>query len=229
MKPLFLTVSNLREPYLTLAKKLGESIEKLDAGDFQLIKVNFPGGNADFFTISTCLTYSYIIRAINMRPIIVLDGDNELKKPLPNIFKTDWDVAACYRYPQSNECGRNDYNGGLVALNNKRPDVIRKFFVEWINKAELWKKPDSMFSLEILRIDGWRQGWFSKQCSLNQIILPECNQDMPENDSYKIIPGQTYVSHGYRILPLERRIYGAAPQDSGDASIIHYKGKKKRL
>lgn len=229
MKPLFLTISNNREPYLTLAKKLGENIERLGAGDFQLIEVNFPGGNPDFFTVATCLTYSYIIKAINTRPIIVLDCDNELKKPLPNIFETDWDVAACYRYSQSDECGRNDYNGGLVALNNKRPDIIRKFWVEWINKAELWTKPDSVFFAETLRIDGWRPSWLAKQCSLNQIILPECNQDMPENDSYEIIPGQIYVSHGYKIMPLRRNLYGARPEKAEDAFIIHHKGKKKRL
>jgi len=221
MRPLFLTFSNPREPYLTLAKELEKSIKRFDAGDFQLIKVNFPGKNADFFTVSACLLYSYIIKAINSRPIIVLDCDNELKKPLPNIFEADWDVAVCYRGRHCNENGRQDYNAGLVALNNKRPDIIRRFWVEWINKAELWGKPDFRFFPETLKIDGWKQSWFNKQSSLNQIMLPE-------EDSCKIISGQIYEVHGYKILPLEKRIYGAYPTDIEDACMVHYKGRAKR-
>lgn len=228
MKPLFLTFSNSKELYLTLAKKLGESIKKFDAGDFQSITVHPPGGNIDFFTTSACLVYSYIIKAITLRPLIVLDCDHELKKSLPSIFEADWDIAVNYRSPQSNENGRQDYNGGLVALNNKRPDVIRSFWVEWIDKAELWEKPDLSFFPETLKIEGWKQSWFSKQSSLNQIILPEGNQGVPEEDSYRVVPGEIYETHGYKILPLERRIYGARPDDSGDACIIHYKGKAKR-
>lgn len=229
MKPLFLVYSNDREPYSTLARRLEENIRKFGAGDFQLVKARPPGEDADFFTVSACLMYSYIIRMINRRPLIVLDCDNELKKPLPDdMFNGDWDVAACYRKRIILTNGRQDYNAGMVALNNKRPDIIRKFCVEWINRMELWEKPDIRMCAETLRVDGWRPSWYNKQSSLNQIILPECNQGSLESDSYNIIPGQSYVSHGYKIMPLARNLYGARP-GTKNAFIIHYKGGKKRV
>lgn len=228
MKSLFLTYSTLSEPYLTLAKKLGEDIRKNNAGDFQLVKINHPGGSANFYTVVACLLYSYIIRAINLRPVIVLDCDHSLEKPADHLFEADWDIGVVFRFPQLKECGRQDYCGGLVALNNRRPNIIRKFWIEWINKTEFWEKIDSKEFPKALKNDGWKPCWYADQGSLNQIILPECNQNKPEDDSYKITAGQIYEIHGYKILPLERRLYGAKISDSKDAYIIHYKGKTKR-
>ena len=220
MKPLFITFTNLREPYLSLAKNLGETIKRFDAGDFRHIKVYPLGDNRDFFTTSDCLVYSYIIKEINSRPLIILDCDNGLQRALPDIFEADWDIGACYRGPRRNHNGRQDYNGGLVALNNKRPDIIRKFWVEWINTGELWKKSDTRFWPETLEADGWRQSWYNKQSSLNQIIIPE-------DPDYRVVPGQSYVSHGYKIMPLKTELYGAKPGIE-DAFIIHRKGGGKR-
>jgi len=49
MKPLFLTYSNGQEPYLTLARKLGEDVSCLNGGEFCNVKINGPGHNLDFF------------------------------------------------------------------------------------------------------------------------------------------------------------------------------------
>ena len=228
MKPLFLTYSTPGEPYITLAGKLEEDIRRLDAGDFQLVKINPPGNNANFYTAVACLLYPYITGTINSQPIVVLDCDNGLEKSIDHLFRTDWDIAAVFRWAQLREFGRQDYCGGLVALNNKRPDIIRKFWIEWIYKTEFWEKIDSKEFPQTLKDDGWKPCWYSDQGSLNEIILPEDNQGRPEEDSYKIIPGQIYETHGYKILPLERRIYGARPNDSEDACIVHYKGGAKR-
>lgn len=219
MKPLFITYTNLREPYLGLAKNLEKTIKRFDAGNFRLVKISLPGSNANFFTISACLLYSYIIKAINLGPLIILDCDNELRKPLPDFFESDWDVAVCYRGQRSNSMGRQDYNSGLVALNNKRPDVIRKFWVEWINRIELLEKTFWFFP-ETLKADGWKPSWYSDQGALNQIILPE-------DSSYKVIHEHPYISHGYKIMPLKTELYGAKP-GTEDAFIIHHKGGEKR-
>jgi len=228
IKPLFLTYSNGKEPYITLANKLGEEIRDLDAGDFYHLEIKGPGGNVDFFAEANGLLYSYVSRAINSRPVIVLDCDNGLEKPVDSLFETDWDIAVAFRFAQIKEWGRQDYCSGLVALNNKRPAIIKKFWIEWTYKIAFWKQCDTKEFPQTLKDDGWLVSWYTDQSSLNQIILPECNQGMPEDDSYKIIPGQVYEAHGYKILPLERRVYGAKPTDSEDACIIHYKGKGKR-
>lgn len=231
MKPLFLTYSNGKEPYVTLANKLGEEISNLDAGDFYHLEIKGPGNNVDFFAEANGLLYSYISKAINFQPVIVLDCDNGLKRPIDHLFNKDWDIAAAFRFAQIKEWGRQDYCSGLVALNNRRPAVIKKFWIEWTYKTAFWKQSNVKEFPQVLRDDGWLISWYTDQSSLNQIILPEGNQDIPEKDSYEIIPGQIYETHGYKILPLERRIYGAKPIDSEDACVIHYKGKgkKKRL
>lgn len=229
MKPLFLTYSNGREPYLTLAQKLGGEIAKLDAGDFRHIQVNGPGNNMDFFAEANGLLYPYIAKAINQRPVVVLDCDNGLERPIDHLFEMDWDIGVVFRYAQTKEWGRQDYCSGLIALNNKRPALIKKFWIEWTYKTAFWKQCDTEEFPQTLRDDGWLVSWYADQSSLNQIILPGGNQGEPEEDSYKIVSGEIYETHGYRILPLERRIYGAKPSDLEDACIIHYKGKTKNV
>jgi len=229
VKPLFLTYSNRKEPFLTLANKLGEEIEDANAGDFYHIQVEDPGNNMDFFAEVNGLLYSYITKAINSRPVIVVDCDNGLKSRINHLFETDWDVAAVFRFAQTKEWGRQDYCSGLVALNNRRPNVVKKFWIEWTYKTAFWKQCDTKEFPQTLKDDGWLVSWYADQSSLNQIILPDDNQGDPEEDSYRIVPNQIYETHGYKILPLERRLYGAKPSDSEDAYIIHYKGKTKEI
>lgn len=62
MKPLFLTYSNGREPYLTLARKLGEDVSRLNVDAFCNVKINGPGHNLDFFVEAYGLLYPYIAK-----------------------------------------------------------------------------------------------------------------------------------------------------------------------
>ena len=226
-KPLFLTYTNGKEPYTTLADRLGKEIFNLDAGDFCHIRVDGPGNNMDFFAEVNGLLYPHITKALNSRPVVMLDCDNGLEKPMNHLFETDWDVAAVFRYPQRNEWGRQDYCAGLVVLNNRDPALVKKFWIEWTYRTAFWKQGNREKFPQALRDDGWLVSWFTDQSSLNQIILPDGNQGDPTEDPYKIVPGKVYETNGYRILPLERRLYGAIPGDSADAYIIHYKGKAK--
>jgi len=148
-------------------------------------------------------------------------------RQIDQLFETDFDIAAVFRYAQKNEWGRQDYCAGLVVLNNRRPALVKKFWIEWTYKTAFWKQGNKEKFPQALKDDGWLVSWFTDQSSLNQIILPDGNQNEPEEDSHKIVPEQIYETHGYRVLPLERRLYGAIPGDSADAYIIHYKGKAK--
>jgi len=228
MKPLFLTYTNGKEPYLTLARKLRKDIKTLYAGDFYHLKVKSPGNNVDFFVEVNSLLYPYVSRALNeQRPIVFLDCDNGLVKSIDSLFEADFDVAAVYRYAQMQKTGRQDYCAGLVAINNKRVDVVKKFWVEWIYRTAFYKRGLPKGFPPILKQEGWLESWFTDQGALNEILLPSGNQQEPEDDDYKIIPGKAYEVHGYKILPLDRRVYGAIHTDSRDACVIHYKGKAK--
>lgn len=228
MKPLFLTYSNGKEPYLSLAHKLGENIKTLYAGDFYHLEVKGPGRNMDFFVEVNSLLYPYISRTLNeQKPIVMLDCDNGLVKNIDALFEADFDVAAVFRYAQMQETGRQDYCSGLVALNSRRPAVVKKFWVEWIYRTAFNERGLPKGFPSSLKEDGWLESWFTDQGALNEILLPDGNWRTPGYDEYEIIPGNIYEAHGYKILPLDRRIYGAKPSDSEDACIIHYKGKTK--
>ena len=228
MKPLFLTYTNGKEPYLTLARKLGEDIKTLYAGEFYHLEVKGPGNNTDFFVEVNSLLYPYVSRALSeQRPVVMLDCDNGLVKSIDTLFEADFDVAAVFRYAQMQETGRQDYCSGLVALNSVRPAIVKKFWVEWTYRTAFYKRGTTIGFPQALKDSGWLESWFTDQGALNEIILPSGNQREPEEDDYRIIPGNTYEIHGYKILPLDRRIYGALPGDSKDACVIHYKGKTK--
>ena len=227
MKPLFLIYSNRKEPYLMLARQLEEQVRNLDAGDICHIIIEGPGEGMDFFAEANGLLYAYVFRAIKMRPIILTDCDAILKKPLDHLFKTDWDIAAAFRFAQRNGCGRQDYGSGFVALNNRRPTLIKKFWIEWTYRIAFWQQCKMRPAPQSLIDEGWFDSWFADQSALNHIILPEGNRGDPKYDSCKIVTGVIYEAGDYKILPLERRIYAAHPKDSNDAYMIQYKGKSK--
>lgn len=228
MKPLFLTYSNGEEPYLTLARKLGEEVRTLYAGDFYHLEVKGLGNNVDFFVEANGLLYPYVARALaEGKPVVILDCDNGLVKSIDFLFEIDFDVAAVFRYPQMQETGRQDYCSGLVALNNRRIDAVKKFWFDWIYKTAFYKRGSPKAFPSSLKRDGWLESWFTDQGSLNEILLPDCNRGEVVEDEYEVCPGEIYEAHGYKVLPLERRLYGALPGDSKDAYVIHYKGKAK--
>ncbi len=226
--PLFLTYSNGKEPYLTLAGKLGEEIKTLYAGDFYHLQIKGPGNNLDFFVEANGLLYPYISKALSEeKPVVVLDVDNGLVKSIDALFEADFDVAAVYRYPQMQETGRQDYCSGLVVLNNRSPAAVKKFWVDWTYRTAFYKGGLPTGFPSGLKEDGWLESWFTDQGALNQILLPPGNHGEPQDDWEIIVPGIAYETHGYKVLPLERRVYGALPGDSQDAHVIHYKGKAK--
>lgn len=228
MKPLFLVYSNRAEPYSTMARELGKQIKNLDAGDFYHVFIEGPGNNMNFFAEANGLLYPHVSKAIMTRPVILTDCDVALIKPLDNLFETDWDIAAAFRWAQRRSSGRHDYGSGFIALNNRRPTVIKKFWIEWTYIIAFWRQCNEKPSPQALIDDGWLDSWFSDQGAFNQIILPEGNRGDPKEDSYKIAPGEIYETCDYKILPLERRIYAALVEDSNDAYMIQYKGKAKR-
>jgi len=155
-KPLFLSYTNGKEPYLTLARKLGEDIKTLYAGDFYHLEVKGPGNNVDFFAEVNSLLYPYIARALNeQKPVVFLDCDNGLVKSIDTLFEVDFDIAAVFRYAQINEWGRQDYCAGFVALNNRDPALIKKFWIEWTYKTAFWKRCDIKKFPQALKDDGW--------------------------------------------------------------------------
>jgi len=214
MKPLYLTYTNGVDPWYRMAKKLCMQIKALDAGAYFNLCLNEPGCRRSFLPEVFVRLYPKITQAIDSCPVIVLDADHELKKPIAEVFLENWDIAAVYRRLTITDYGRQDYNAGFVMLNNQRPSVIRKFWFEWMYRTIIWDcyRGNPHWSLEK---QGWMSAWWESQSALNEIIAPE-----GENIA-KL--GKIYIKGRYRILPLDRNLYA----DGSNALIIHYKGKGK--
>jgi len=212
MKPLYLTYTSGAKPWYSMAENLCCQIKELDAGDCFHLCLSEPGRGRSFFPEVYASLYPKITKAIDSRPVIVLDADHKLRKPIIDIFSGDWDIAAVYRCLAVTNYGRHDYNAGMVLLNNRRPNIIRKFWFEWIYRivAHNYKQKNPQDSLEK---QGWSRTWWEDQSALNEIIAPDGTAEF----------GKIYAKDGYRILPLDWRFYARGK----NAYIKHLKGTKK--
>lgn len=211
-KPLYLTYTNGAEPWYDMAKKLCEQIKNLDAGNSFNLCLDEPGLGRSFFPEVFVRLYPKITQAIEMRPVIVLDADHKLRKPIIGVFSGDWDIAAVYRGILITDHGRQDYNAGFVMLNNRRPNVIRRFFFEWMYRSIIsdWDCWNPYWPT--LMKQKWAKIWWESQSALNEIIALE--------DENTVELGRIYTKGRYRILPLDRTLYA----DRGSIFIVHYKG-----
>jgi hypothetical protein len=217
MKPLYLTYTNGAEPYMRMAQRLCHQVAELEAGDCFHLCLDEPGQNRSFHAEAYVGLYPKITESIGFRPVIVLDADNELWKPIVDLFEGEWDIATVYRSQCLNKYGRQDYCSGFIALNNRRPNIVRKFWFEWIYRISVAKQwPGICPSAQVQK--GWLDTWYEDQSTLNEIILTK-------EVSPKI--GEIYVANDYRILPLDWRLYSGKAYNKG-AFVRHHKGGKKK-
>lgn len=221
---LYMTYSTDNEPYLGYARRLGDQINALKAGQFHHLRAMRHGNGMDFFADVQGILYHALTEWIDANPVIFLDCDLELRKPILDLFDGDWDIAAVYRGHRclENHSGRQDFSSAFVAMNCKRPNLIRGFWLKWINKMMSWpvlypeKVPKSIVE------QGWLASWFSDQSSLNDILLP----DGPER---RVLGFEVYKAGKYRILPLRPEDYTAEwPMRIKDPYVYHYKPPKGR-
>lgn len=212
MKPLYITYSSGLQPYHRMAEELCQQVSKLEAGDCIHICLIKPEEEKNFEIAVYNKIFDEAEKAIMRRPVIVLDADHVLLMPITEVFEGDWDIAAVYRSKSADEYGRHDYCGGLVLLNNRRPERILSFCSDWLKSMAL-RPPSPSFLSEGLRQQGWTDTWFDGQTSLNEIIA----DDDVEFE-------RIYTKNGYRVLPLHWNNY-TLPGEG--AFILHLKGGRK--
>jgi len=212
MKPLFMTYSNEAQPFLRMAQDLCHQVDKLDAGDCYHLCINEPGANRNWYAECYTRFYEIFEKEIDDRPIIILDADHILCRSIIEIFESDWDVAAVYRKRCVTEFGRQDYCAGLVMFNNKRPDVVRKFYLEWLEKMKA-RPPVPGYCPATLKNAGWLDTWWIDQSALNDIIAPIDGE---------VKRGEIYVINDYKVLSLKNEGYGV-----NGVFVKHLKGGRK--
>lgn len=143
-------------------------------------------------------------------PLILLDSDMLLNRDISDILSQDFDVAVTWR--KSNNM---PINGGLIILNNKRPEIVRAFFSRFV-KIYLDRYADE------------NAKWYGDQLALKDCIGLDHRQ-MAKS------PMQTI--DGCKILFLPCDIFNFSPDNSENAiavrdpriAVMHFKGERKHL
>jgi hypothetical protein len=142
-------------------------------------------------------------------PIILIDSDILLNGNLDYVFQQDFDVALTWR-----KSLKMPINGGVLILNNRRPNVVRKFFDDFVTIYR-----DNY-------IDS--AGWYGDQFALRDL----CGVTYREMRDRKIIEvGGCKVlflpGDHYNFSPEGR--YAAVMSRFPDIVILHFKGNRKRF
>ena len=142
-------------------------------------------------------------------PMILLDSDILLNGSLSRVFERDFDVALTWR--PNHEM---PINGGLIILNNARPEAAKAFFARYV---------------AVYRTKYAEQArWFGDQLALRDCVgLPA--EGMKEYT--------TVDQDGCRILLLPCDTYNFSPPNRyrsissrlSEKVVLHFKGQRKRL
>lgn len=144
------------------------------------------------------------------RPIVLLDSDILLRGSLQPLFEEDFDVGLTWR-----ENREMPINGGLVVLNNRRPEVVRRFFERFVT---IYRE----------RHGAENAGWYG-----DQLALRDCVGLGPD----EIRKLRVLEHEGCRIRFLPCEIYNFSPDNRfaaiekglPDKLVLHFKGQRKRL
>jgi hypothetical protein len=142
-------------------------------------------------------------------PIVLIDSDILMNGNLEPVFAHDFDVALTWRASVN-----MPINGGLLILNNRRPEMARKFFNDFV---AIYREK---------YMDG--AGWYGDQLALRDV----CGVNYREMRRRKLIE-----INGYKILFLPCDIYNFSPEDRFsavitpilEAVVLHFKGNRKRF
>lgn len=157
----------------------------------------------------TCSQLSYIETSTFSAPIVILDSDILINAPLKPIFDVDFDVALTWRASKV-----QPINGGFLILNNRRPDVSRRFFQK--------------FSSIYLERYAEQAAWYGDQLALRDCVglsLTELRKHtLLEVDGCRIL---LLPCDSHNFSPDNK--YTEIQADRPEKVVLHFKGERKRL
>lgn len=145
------------------------------------------------------------------RPIALLDSDILVNGSLAPTFAEDFDVAVTWR-----PLRKMPINGGVLLLNNHRPERTRAFFRRFVHLYRTKYSGDG------------NAAWFGDQYALLHAVGASydelAHQPWIERDDCRIrvLPCET---HNFSPEPRLAAVAGGLP----DKLVLHFKGQRKRL
>ncbi|URF03415.1 hypothetical protein [Cupriavidus campinensis] len=157
------------------------------------------------------LSQNSFIKGYNFaRPLVLIDSDILLNRPLTDVFERDFDVAVTWRKSHN-----MPINGGLMILNNRRPEVVRIFFQRFVD-------------IYLEKYAGDEAKWYGDQLAIRDCVGLSHHQ-MRQREIREI--------DGCKILFLPCEVFNFSPENRASSirqrdqtvSVLHFKGERKRL
>lgn len=228
MKLHFLTYYTPDEPYKSMAQRLCNTARQFHPG---CITHGLPmpgsGKGRDMYAEALGGLYWVFSNWLSDGPVVLIDADCYFQASIePFLAKQkDWDIAAIYRGRHMvNSYGPQSFLGSIVIFNNERPNVCRKFWLEWaagIYDFAINPRPEPEVGVgphnDMYAERGWTRTWYSDQATLSLLL-----------DTRLGLAGawEKKVRQVDRTLFLDRNLFAAKPGNA-DAFIIHEKGGGK--
>lgn len=158
----------------------------------------------------TLAQYMHVQSSKFSRPMVILDSDILMNDSLDPLLDIDFDVALTWR-----DSPDQPINGGLMVLNNRRPEVVKAFFKRFIDVFR------EKYAQE-------HATWFGDQMALRDSVgLPP--KDFAKTNMVNV--------QGCRILLLPCDTHNFSPSNRwtevqkplDGKYVLHFKGERKRL
>ncbi len=205
----FITYHDGTEPFKTMATELKESVDTNTREDCVIVQVKPNGGPilSEFYGAM----YPIFSQAIQDGPVVVLDADCFVQKPIDDLFEKDFAIAAIYRGKVSVSQGRQDFLGSFIGFHPYYSNLVRELWMKWISNIFGYAKSEheliAATRYEDMKRNGWFPCWYSGQTAYNDMLFEAEEKKIP-------------------ILRLDRKEYAARP-GTKDAYVIHHKGSRK--
>ena len=205
----FITYHDGTEPFKEMSFDLFQSIFLGSYGRCEVVEIKPNGGS--ILAEGYCAMYPVFSQAITKGPVVFLDADCIVQKPIDHLFEKDFAIAAIHRGKCSNSQGQQDYLGCFVGFHPGKPNLVRALWLNWMDRIYPYMIGPLVDSAvkrhEDMKKRGWHPAWYAGQSAYNDMLF-NCEEV------------------GIPILRLDRKEYAARPGDK-DAYVIHHKGHGK--
>lgn len=168
----WLTFHDGTEPFKSMADDLRKSIEDTKAGNSGIIMVPPNGGHylVEFYGAM----YPIFSQAIQTGPVVILDADCKVNKPIDHLFEEDFVIAAVHRGKCVNTMGTHDFLGSFIGFHSKYPELCRHLWMSWMAHIFDFLNKEPVESAKVRRESitekGWHPNWFGGQAAYNDIL-----------------------------------------------------------
>lgn len=189
---------------------LTDKTTRLETLSLQYSRINYTVRRAKMMFDRMVAQFEFVQAYDFSLPILLVDSDILINSPLDPVFQHDFDIGLTWRHDF-----KMPINGGIIILNNRRPDAIRRFFSLY---HEIYSKKYADHA-----------DWYGDQYALRDCIGMTAEEMASHHGMIEV--------QGCRILLLPCEQYNFSPNNSVstiasrymDKFVLHFKGERKLL